>query len=557
MGSIQNFLSALPSFIILIGVLIFVHEAGHFFFAKLFKVKVHVFSLGFGPKLFSFRRGETLYQVSLVPIGGYVRMLGEDPSEDVPPEDKGRAFGDQPLWQRFLIIVAGPVMNIVFPLFLHFGVGLTYTTVLPAEVGVVLPGMPAHEAGLLPGDIIEAVDGKNVASFFSLVEEVKPRPGEKIRFAIRRGDKRFDKVIVPRPTVVPIILDEKETIGLIGIGRGYLPSLVGLSNPGSPAAQAGIETFDLIVAVDDKPIDTLIELERSLVSKAGSKTVLTVRRLKQDAVPPFAPFEDQFAKKTLALTIQVPPGTENLASLGIGSSRDFVAHVTPGGEAEAIGIERGDRLLSLDGTPYELGQIFAAIDQKPDQTRTLAWTRDGQNFSAPFKPQFIPAGEAGDLGIKQDRYDKGFWALGGKQILPAEVPNPAVFAGALQYAWDETGRGIRFIGIGFKLLFTGQVSLRSLGGPIMIGQLAGQAAQQGAEAFFWIMALISLNLGLLNLLPIPVLDGGQIVFIIVELITKRPISLIIKERIMLVGVVMLLALMVFATWNDIARILVG
>jgi regulator of sigma E protease len=190
-------------------------------------------------------------------------------------------------------------------------------------------------------------------------------------------------------------------------------------------------------------------------------------------------------------------------------------------------------------------------------SRTLVWTRNGTTYSAPFKPAFIPAGEAGDLGLKQDRYDSGFKVISGDLISPNPVSNQALVSSAIRYAIDETWSGIRIIGIGFKLLFQGDVSMRSLGGPLMIGQLAGQAGQAGASTFIWIMALISLNLGLLNLLPIPVLDGGQIVFIAVEAVTRQPIGHIIKERVMLVGVVMLLVLMLFATWNDIARILVG
>ena len=209
------------------------------------------------------------------------------------------------------------------------------------------------------------------------------------------------------------------------------------------------------------------------------------------------------------------------------------------------------------GKPYELGQIFAAIDETPDKERVLAWSRAGEPFEKPFKPKFIPAGEAGDLGVKRDRYDKGFWAIAGDQVLPDRVKNPEVVTGAIRYAASETWAGLRLIGIGFKMLFTGQVSLRSLGGPIMIGQLAGQAGRAGADAFFWIMALISLNLGILNLLPIPVLDGGQIAFVAIEAITRRPISQAIRERMMLAGIVMLLLLMVYATWNDISRILVG
>jgi regulator of sigma E protease len=557
MSMIQNFFGALPYFIILIGLLIFVHESGHFIFAKLFNVKVHVFSLGFGPKLFGFVRGETQYKVGLVPVGGYVKMLGEDPTESVPEEDRGRAFGDKPLAQRFMIIVAGPLMNIIFPFFLNFGVGLSHTEIIPAEAGMILPHMPAHEAGMIPGDVIESVNGKKTVSFEDLLRQVSPRPNQKLRFVIRRGDQTFERTIIPRPTEVTIILDEKETVGRIGIGAFYLPPLVGITDASSPAGKAGLQTFDSIISVDGQPVTRLVDLEQTLKAAKGKIIALTVRRLRADAAPPFLSLEDKFEKNTYRISLAVPQNTAMLSDLGIQSAIDFIAYVTPGGMADKIGLKRGDRLVSLDGKEYGIGQIYIAINRDPKTSRTLIWNRNGTAYSAPFKPAFIPAGEAGDLGLKQDRYDSGFKVISGDLISPAKASNPALISSAIRHAIDETWSGIRIIGIGFKLLFQGEVSLRSLGGPIMIGQLAGQAGQAGASTFFWIMALISLNLGLLNLLPIPVLDGGQIVFIAVEAITRQPISHIIKERVMLAGVVMLLVLMLFATWNDIARILVG
>jgi regulator of sigma E protease len=557
MESFLNFLTAVPYFIILIGLLVFVHEGGHFLFAKLFKVKVHVFSLGFGPRLFGFKKGETEYKVALVPIGGYVKMLGDDPTEKVDEADRGRAFGDKPLFQRFLIIAGGPAMNLIFPLFIHFFAGLGNTEILPAEVGLVVPNTPAYETGVMPGDVITSIDGQEIHSFDDLIEVVSPQPGIGLKFVIRRGDETIQRTITPEPTEVTIILGEKKTVGKVGIGPGYLPSLVGLANPKSVAALAGLKTFDLVVSVNDKPTPRLVDLERELVRTSGKTAVVEVRTLKPDAEPPFFPYEDQFSSKTHKIQLTVPAGTSSLKALGIEHSADFVAHVTKDGAAEKIGLKRGDRLVSIDSKKVGFGQFFSEIEKQPDVEHMLAWTNEGIEKRSAFKPTFIPAGEAADLGIKRDAYDKGFWGLIGRSVLPEKIPNPSLVASAMRYSASETWAGIRLIGIGFKLLFKGEISLRSIGGPIMIGQLAGQAGAAGATSFFWMMALISLNLGLLNLLPIPVLDGGQITFIIIETITRRPISLAIKEKIMLVGVAMLLLLMVFATWNDIARIIIG
>jgi regulator of sigma E protease len=549
----QAVLETIFFFVILIGVLIFVHEGGHFLMAKAFKVKVHAFSLGFGPKLIGFRKGETLYKLSAVPVGGYVKMLGEDPSESIAPEDRGRAFTDKPVWQRFLIIIGGPLMNAIFPLFLHFGVGLTVSEVLPPEVGTVVPGMPAHRAGMRAGDQVVAVGDEPVTSFSELVSAIEPHPGEPLDFRVRRGEEELTLSISPEPVKRTVLLSEKETVGIIGVMSPYLAPVIGVERSDSPAGRAGLNTFDRVVSVDGREIERLLDLERALVDAAGSEVVVVVERMRDDVKPPF---KDPYEPLALAKRISVPEGTTELAQLGIRDSLDFVAYVDPEGAAEAIGLERGDRLLSLDGRPYATGQIWPAIDRRPDQERVLAWARDELRFEKPFKPKFIPAGEAGDLGIARDAYDKGFWGFA-KTAKVEPIENPSLLGGALEYAWDETVSGMRMIAIGFKLLFKGEVSLRTLGGPIMIGQLAGMAGQQGADSFIWMMALISLNLALFNLLPIPVLDGGQLVFIAFEAIKRKPINRLIKERVMLVGLAMILVLLVFATWNDIARLIVG
>ncbi len=568
MNMLQSFFQSIPYFVILIGILVFIHEAGHFLFAKLFKVKVHVFSLGFGPRLFGFTKGETEYKVSALPIGGYVKMLGEDPSEEVPPEDRGRAFTDKPPWQRFFIIIGGPVMNIVFPLFLHFGVGLTFTDVVPSEVGFVLEGTPAEKVGIRAGDIIEAINGREVHTFRDLMNQVSPLPGVKTRITVRRGDERLEMDITPKPTEVPFVLEETETVGRIGVAPWYLSTVVGIADSRSPAAQAGLKTFDQVVAVNGKGITRMVELEKMLTAQAGSRVSLTVKRLKPDAAPwtnPLAPlperrpkpFDDQFESKPRTVALSVPANVSSLRDLGIGTSLGFVVYVTPGGVADQMGLLRGDLLVGLNGKPMGMIDIFSEFQSNPKRTYQLAWNRGGERFEAPFRQRFIPAGEKKDLGIEQDAYDKGFWGWYGETVPAPSIPNPSLVAGAIGYAVDKTWDGVRLIGYGFKLLFEGKVSLRSIGGPLMIGQLAGQAGQAGAASFFWVMALISLNLGLINLLPIPVLDGGQILLVAVEAVTNRPISQGIKEKMMLVGVAMLLLLMVFATWNDIARIVLG
>jgi regulator of sigma E protease len=549
----MTLLSYIFYFVILIGVLIFVHEGGHFLMAKLFKVKVHVFSLGFGPKLLGFRKGETLYKLSAFPVGGYVKMLGEDPSEEVRPADHGRAFTDKPLWQRFLIIIGGPAMNAVFPLFLHFGVGLSIGEVLPPEVGAVVPGMPAYEAGMRPGDRVLAVGGEPVETFADMVTLIEPHPDQPLEFRIRRGDDELVRSITPQANQRTVVLEEKETVGVIGVMSSYLAPVVGVDPPDSSAGRAGLRTFDRVLEAGGTKVERLIDLEQVIATAAGGEVELVVERFRDDAKPPF---RDPYEPLAQQIVLPVPAGATALADVGVHDCLDFVAYVDPEGIAAGIGLERGDRLLALDGKRYAMGQLINAIDRHPDRQRTLTWSRGGQPHQSPFKPKFIAAGEAGELGVARDTYDKGFWAYG-KTARTEPIDNPSRFGNAIEYALAETWADVRMMAIGFKLLFQGKISLRTVGGPIMIGQLAGVAGQQGASSFLWMMALISINLALINLLPIPVLDGGQLAFIAFEAIRRRPVSRLIKERVMIVGLAMILMLLVFATWNDIARLVVG
>jgi len=540
-------------FVLLIGILVFVHEGGHFLVAKLFKVKVHVFSLGFGPRLFGLRRGETDYRVSAVPIGGYVRMLGEDPSEVVGPEDVGRAFTDKPRWQRFCIIAAGPAMNIVFPLFLHFGVGLTIARVAPPDVGFVVPGMPGAAAGLVPGDRIVAIDGEPVETFEQIVTIVAPRPGQALDLELERDGRPIRRTIVPSAIRHSIlgIGSEKETVGQIGVYSSYTMAVVGIDDPESPAAAAGLRTFDRIEIVDGAKVERFVDASRAVAKAAGRTIELSVRRLKPDAAAPFE--DDDYEAKPAIVRVEVPDGTSDLAGIGALEVGDFVAHVEPGGPAAKIGLKRGDRLVSLDGDLFGAVQIERGLAAAPDICHALAWSRRGAIESRPYRLGFIPAGAKKDLGIAQDAYVNGFSVH--MPFVDSRIDNPVRISGAIRYAVSETRDGLRLIGIGFKLLFRREVSLESIGGPLMIGQLAGMAGQEGAVSFIWMMALISLNLGLINLLPIPILDGGQILIIAIEAVIRRPLSRKLKERIMFVGLALLVALMLFATRNDIMRFL--
>ena len=264
-------------FIVLVGVLIFVHESGHFMWAKLFGVRVLRFSLGFGPRIAGFTRAGTEYVLAALPLGGYVRMLGENPHDEVPGEEASASFNAQPLWRRIIIVCAGPAMNLAFPVLLYFVVFLGTTTLAPAIVGDVFPGQPA-DGKLIAGDRIVAVDGETVETFQDLTRVVAPQPGRTLRFTIDRDGEVLERAITPTRKHLERPLDLSEDVGRIGISSSQPLSVIGVSNPLGPAQAADLHTFDWVISASGKPTERFTDLSHTLSQNRGSLIPLTVLR---------------------------------------------------------------------------------------------------------------------------------------------------------------------------------------------------------------------------------------------------------------------------------------
>jgi regulator of sigma E protease len=426
----QNIATNVAGIVIVLGFLVFAHESGHFFVAKLFRVRVLVFSLGFGKRLFGFRKGATDYRVSLVPLGGYVRMAGDTPEENQPanPEE----FLSKPKWQRFLILVAGPFMNIVIAIAFMAIISMvgTESIIIRPVIGEVTPGKPAARAGLLPGDRIVAINGEAMNDFDDMRLAIGMHGGTPLRIDYVRNGHTLSTTLTPERED-----SEFGPVGRAGI-RPYLDTTVGRVKPGSPAATAGLRSGDRIVGVNGHAVSQLSELDTWF-----------------DA-----------AKKS-AIVLDVVRGTERFRAT-----------------LPANGIDSSD--------PYR-GFI------PPTEIRKLS---------------FFPA-------IK-DSVEQN-WKM-------------------LRYAFITLGR-----------LFRAEGSVKELSGPISIARISGEMLRRGWMNTIALMAMISLQLGIMNLLPIPVLDGGHIMILLIEGIARRDLSLRVKERIQQVGFAVLAALMIVVLYNDV------
>lgn len=450
-------MSSVFIFIVVLGVLIFFHELGHFLVARFFGVGVERFSLGFGPRLFGKTIGRTDYRISLVPLGGYVKMVGEEPDAPLPPEDVPYSFTHKSVGKRALIVFAGPLFNVLLAVVI-FTAGL-YFAGLPSIRPVVRnveSGGPAQQEGIREGDVIRSIDGRAVASWRDIDAAADRSQGRPLSLTIDRGGQRLEFVVAPQPASARNIFGDEVTYYDLGI-KGYaeISALVDEVMEGMPAAEAGMQRGDRIVAIDGQPIDRWETMQEMVASSQGRTMTFTVLR--------------------------------------------------------------GETTLEMAITPDEI--------QEPDL-----------------------------LGVKQIVYRIGIRRAG--IVIPDEdqVTVRLGLLGSVSQGMGQTWNVIRATGHFFVKMFERKVSSEAIGGPIRIAQMANQQAQEGLLALFYFIAIISVNLAIINLLPIPVLDGGHLLFYAIESIKGKPVSIRTREAAQQVGLFLLLMLMVFVFYNDIAII---
>jgi regulator of sigma E protease len=538
--------------IALLGVLILAHELGHFLVAKLFGVKVLRFSFGFGPRLVGFTAGATEYRLSLFPLGGYLRMLGEDPSEPVPEQEIERALYARPLWQRYAIVVAGPLFNLLLPVGIYFVHYVGQQTLLSPTIGTVIAGLPADKAGLLPGDRVETVDGKFVRYWEELEEIIAESPGKTMRFGIRRGSAAEERDVTAATDVRKGPLNLDETVGWIGVSPRFQLPEIGIIDLTSPAAQAGLRTFDYVVSVNGSPVSHWAEFERAVARAGASPLRITYVRGTHSAVP-FVHVEMQ--EPGTAVVIPQPvldPAGGRRYETGIKPSELFVYSVEPGSPADRIGLRRGDQLIELDGQAILHWNILRQrLAAEPERAFRIVWLSPGGiRHEASFKQELRSEIDA----YRQEEQRLVFGAsnrFAWKTADPVPIRNRFFYA--FGHALTRTGEIVTFTAQGFFQIVRGEMSPQSLGGPITIGYAAGVAAEQGLAQYLWLMALLSINIGLLNFLPIPILDGGLLLFLTIELFKRRPPSPRARAITTYIGVVVVVLLVLFALKNDVVR----
>jgi regulator of sigma E protease len=553
-------------FLLMVGVLVTVHELGHFLAAKALGIKVLRFSLGFGPAIARVRGRETEYQIGVVPLGGYVRMLGEDPHETVPEADRDRSFSEKPLWRRLIVVFAGPIANLICPLAIYFFFFAGHSELPAAVIGDVFTGGPAAVAGIEPGDRVLEINGTMTRYWEEVEEIVDANPGKLLRFKLRRGNQDLYTYVTPQVHTVRGRNGEKSEQGLIGITQAPFEPEIGVLDASSPAARAGLRTGDLIISVNGHPIDSYTELDAALAAHRPRAPVAYLRA--RHAGLGFA--DVKLYQPAFADLVPAPPSGPPIVSpgangrlrrpeTGVVSAEFFVASVEPGSPADRAGIKVGDLITSHDGAPVTHWMVFdQSLQADADRVWKVGWLRSApgggtQAFTADIKQEHRQVTD--EYGQSHDQLVFGAvndFHLGTGEMAPID----GRFLYAAGHAFDRTVSTIGLMARGLASLVRGQLPGDTFGGPIMMYRMASVSGAKGWDAFLMMLALISINLGLINLLPIPILDGGHLLMFAVEAVRRRRLSPRVREAVVMAGLVIIVSLTVLALRNDIVRYLI-
>ena len=549
-GWLQSGLSVVVPFVILLGLLIFVHEMGHFLVAKYYKVRVEVFSLGFGKKIFQFKRGETVYCLSLIPLGGYVKMYGDDPTAELSDEEKKGAFLYKPVGQRIAIVLAGPLMNFFFAILIFAVIAFSGVRHISPQLGDVLPTSKAFEVGFRSGDQILSINDQKMTTWKQVRSFVQSHAGKELVFKLDRSGENLKVSATPVLVENPNLLSSQSHVGQIeGMGADSRSSVAAVKSHSSLAGVAGLRTGDLITEINGKPVKYWRNL-RQRINQASFPISLKFERLD---------FEKEKTESMSAVLSQKPSfdsGHQDVFSqLGFDQPELYLQKVLKGSPAQQAGLKAGDRLLSIDGR--KLSKWSDVIDlisafKGEDKGIDIQVLRQGVKFNFNIQPKVTR--QMNRQGLEEDRYTVGIMpsilsSIPSTLMVREKNPVKALWKG-VERTWEVTV----MTALSFVRLFQAKISPKNIGGVLSIGQVASETFKIGWSQFLQMMAVISVNLFIINLLPVPVLDGGYLLFFSIEAIRGGPISLkkmIVAQQF---GVIILMGLMAFALFNDFSRI---
>tara|TARA_B110001454_G_scaffold219198_1_gene251637 strand:- start:212862 stop:214553 length:1692 start_codon:yes stop_codon:yes gene_type:complete len=544
------------SFIVLLGVLVFVHELGHFLVARWCGVRVEVFSLGFGKKIFQYKKDETTYCISIIPLGGYVKMFGEQPGETIPASEHPFSFSHKKVSQRIAVILAGPLMNLIFAFFIFMIVSSMGELVKAPVVGEVQPLSAAEKAGFKPGDRILSVNNENITTWDDFQANLDKNLDSSIAIAVERENtKEQVKLDIPvKAKKNPNVVSSKTMIGDIdGLNLFSYAAVIAVS-PNSPLAAAGVMSGDRVVKINDVEIlnfrDLAPELDKLYNMPGAAKPAeLKIKIARNES--------DSKAKLEKEITVTGIDASKpvSLESLKIESTQLYVDRVMPDSPAQTAGLLKGDRIVSINGKKLMVWEdILNNIKSYEGSGKvTMEILRGEETVKLDVVPNMTT--HMTPHGTEEKRFTIGIspylMYAAPETVLLKFTDISSIVKRSAERTWEVSVMTV----LSFVKLLSAELSPKNIGGIFSIAQAANETFKIGLVAFLQMMALISINLFILNLLPIPILDGGHLVFYIIEAIKGSPLSLNKIELAHKVGMILLFSLMVFALFNDFRRML--
>lgn len=505
-------------FVLFLCPLIFFHELGHFFFARFFGVRVEVFSIGFGPKIFKYVKNGTQYAISIIPLGGYVKMFGDDPFSEVPltDEEKKVAFNHKTKWARFWIVFGGPLANLVLAYFLYVGLLTAGEKVPETKIGMVVEQSNLYNKGLRSGDVLTMINDEKIMSIDDL--NINDSMIHTLTVKRRGQDQKmdigmkFDEFIEEFKSV---FMNGKKPVFVDTTGKRFVASIT----KGSVDQELSLEEMATISSAQiylyEFPEGAQVpNLEAEKTVNSGDKQLLTTLR-----------FAGYFP---MELSIR---------------------NVVMGTPADKAGIKKDDILLSYNGTQLSsFEELRSGLQKLPENTKVnIEVLSGGKTATRSLIPEVKTVEKE---KVKVIGVESGVDYLQPKLVIAKADNIGAALITAFYRTWD----GVIKTFLGYKKLITREVSLDNIGGPLAIGKVASDSFNISLSMFFRLMAFISINLGVINLFPIPVLDGGHIVFLGIEALNRGPLSRRKLEFAQRIGVSFLFLLIFIALFNDVTRL---
>ena len=530
--------------IVSLGFLIFIHELGHFYAAKRCGIKVNTFSIGFGPKIVGIQRGGTEYKISVFPFGGYVQMEGENPSEQTGADGE---FASASLGSRTFVVAAGPAINLLFGVLVYgavFATGLdrgsanliSSFTGRPigepeaVQVGWVAENGAGAAGGIMPGDILVSINGDSIHHWFTFLSRIYASPNKTLELVVERDG--VQQTLSIKPDAEPSVRGDT---GVIRVSPGHT-TIVSHIEKGSFAAEAGLQVGDIIESINGERLYSVPSFSSGVWRPSAGWIDEKYKAL-----------YNNINEHRDALTLGIRRGDE-IFTLQLPVDWQVKAVVQEGSIAEKAGIQNGDLLLTLNGASISKTTLYSQFMAAVDQPVEIGLMQKGDLKQVTLSSETRSSEEDPEAVMLALMWQ---FTLSGMELAPQTAPLPEYnlltgFGKGVETTWLT----VTAIGRTLQQLIGGEVSPRHLAGPVGITHMTGKFSRLGFSSFIFFVGFISINLAIVNLLPIPIADGGQLLFFAVEKIRGKPMPRRTQEIVQQVSVVLLIAFFLYVTWFD-------